>query len=96
MTLLEIFQIVRENGGEGQNRTVDTTIFSRMLYQLSYLAPVGNVNCSGYSERRASIGSTRTARSAGIADATSVTAPSSSDTVTNVTTSFGPMWNRND
>jgi hypothetical protein len=25
-------------GGEGQNRTVDTTIFSRMLYQLSYLA----------------------------------------------------------
>ena len=29
-------------GGEGQNRTVDTTIFSRMLYQLSYLAPVCN------------------------------------------------------
>jgi hypothetical protein len=28
-----------EDGGEGQNRTVDTTIFSRMLYQLSYLAP---------------------------------------------------------
>jgi Phage integrase family len=26
------------NGGEGRNRTVDTTIFSRMLYQLSYLA----------------------------------------------------------
>ena len=25
-------------GGEGQNRTADTTIFSRMLYQLSYLA----------------------------------------------------------
>ena len=38
LTLLETFQIVRENGGEGQNRTVDTTIFSRMLYQLSYLA----------------------------------------------------------
>ena len=29
------------NGGEGQNRTVDTTIFSRMLYQLSYLATRG-------------------------------------------------------
>src|SRR5262245_2890015 len=29
------------NGGEGQNRTVDTTIFSRMLYQLSYLATPG-------------------------------------------------------
>jgi hypothetical protein len=27
LTLLETFQIVRENGGEGQNRTVDTTIF---------------------------------------------------------------------
>ena len=26
------------DGGEGQNRTADTTIFSRMLYQLSYLA----------------------------------------------------------
>lgn len=26
------------SGGEGRNRTVDTTIFSRMLYQLSYLA----------------------------------------------------------
>ena len=38
LTLLETFQIVREIGGEGQNRTVDTTIFSRMLYQLSYLA----------------------------------------------------------
>ena len=24
--------------GEGQNRTGDTTIFSRVLYQLSYLA----------------------------------------------------------
>ena len=24
--------------GEGRNRTVDTTIFSRVLYQLSYLA----------------------------------------------------------
>ena len=41
MTVLETFQIVRENGGEGQNRTVDTTIFSRMLYQLSYLATRG-------------------------------------------------------
>jgi hypothetical protein len=29
------------NGGEGRNRTVDTTIFSRMLYQLSYLATGG-------------------------------------------------------
>ncbi len=26
-------------GGEGQNRTADTAIFSRVLYQLSYLAP---------------------------------------------------------
>ena len=26
------------DGAEGQNRTGDTTIFSRVLYQLSYLA----------------------------------------------------------
>ena len=26
-----------QDGAEGQNRTADTTIFSRMLYQLSYL-----------------------------------------------------------
>jgi hypothetical protein len=26
--------------GEGRNRTADTTIFSRVLYQLSYLAGV--------------------------------------------------------
>ena len=42
LTILETFQIVREIGGEGRNRTVDTTIFSRMLYQLSYLATEGN------------------------------------------------------
>jgi hypothetical protein len=34
------------NGGEGQNRTVDTTIFSRMLYQLSYLATRATQNHS--------------------------------------------------
>ena len=28
----------RPVSGQGQNRTVDTTIFSRVLYQLSYLA----------------------------------------------------------
>jgi hypothetical protein len=28
----------RENSGEGGIRTRDTTIFSRVLYQLSYLA----------------------------------------------------------
>ena len=27
--------------GEGRNRTGDTTVFSRVLYQLSYLAPGG-------------------------------------------------------
>ena len=29
--------------GEGGNRTRDTTIFSRVLYQLSYLAAVGRL-----------------------------------------------------
>ena len=28
----------REDGGQGQNRTADTRIFSPLLYQLSYLA----------------------------------------------------------
>ena len=27
--------------GEGRNRTGDTTVFSRVLYQLSYLARAG-------------------------------------------------------
>ena len=27
-----------DQGGEGRNRTGDTTVFSRVLYQLSYLA----------------------------------------------------------
>src|SRR5581483_8827715 len=27
--------------GEGRNRTGDTTVFSRVLYRLSYLAPAG-------------------------------------------------------
>lgn len=29
------------NGGQGQNRTADTVIFSHVLYQLSYLAVGG-------------------------------------------------------
>ena len=28
-----------DNGAQGRNRTTDTAIFSRMLYQLSYLGP---------------------------------------------------------
>ena len=42
------------DGGEGQNRTVDTTIFSRMLYQLSYLAPWVDRNWTVHSDWRAS------------------------------------------
>ena len=30
-------RIIRENGAQGRSRTADTAIFSRMLYQLSYL-----------------------------------------------------------
>lgn len=30
-------RVCLENGAEGQDRTADTTIFSRVLYQLSYL-----------------------------------------------------------
>jgi hypothetical protein len=43
-------QALRENG-EGRNRTGDTTIFSRVLYQLSYLA--ARVDASGAQPLRA-------------------------------------------
>jgi hypothetical protein len=29
--------VIEKNGAQGRNRTTDTAIFSRMLYQLSYL-----------------------------------------------------------
>src|ERR1700761_1264113 len=32
---------VRDNGAQGRDRTTDTAIFSRMLYQLSYLGISG-------------------------------------------------------
>ena len=57
------------SGGEGRNRTVDTTIFSRMLYQLSYLATrtssarARRNDLSRYSACRVSIRAARTARS---------------------------------
>ena len=34
----ENFYLVDKYGGQGQNRTADTGIFSPLLYQLSYLA----------------------------------------------------------
>jgi hypothetical protein len=33
----KLFEFVQENGAQGRDRTTDTAIFSRMLYQLSYL-----------------------------------------------------------
>ena len=41
---------VMENGAQGRNRTTDTAIFSRMLYQLSYLGVPATV--IGLRERR--------------------------------------------
>jgi hypothetical protein len=38
---LESVDLQGECDGEGGNRTHDTTIFSRVLYQLSYLAREG-------------------------------------------------------
>ena len=35
------------NGAQGRNRTTDTAIFSRMLYQLSYLGVAGEPDASG-------------------------------------------------
>lgn len=34
--------IKEKSGAEGRNRTADTTIFSRMLYRLSYLGTEAN------------------------------------------------------
>ena len=34
--------MLERNGGQGRNRTIDTRIFSPLLYQLSYLATVGS------------------------------------------------------
>src|SRR5690606_7844844 len=34
-------------GGQGQNRTADTAIFSRMLYRLSYLATMKTQRTAG-------------------------------------------------
>ena len=31
----------KQDGAQGRNRTTDTAIFSRMLYQLSYLGILG-------------------------------------------------------
>ena len=36
-----------ENGAQGRNRTTDTAIFSRMLYQLSYLGVPARAGRSG-------------------------------------------------
>ena len=46
----------RENGGQGQNRTADTRIFSPLLYRLSYLARGGVFNRRGRRESRRKIG----------------------------------------
>jgi hypothetical protein len=42
--------------GQGRNRTTDTTIFSRVLYQLSYLAENKNARPSGSGGRRVGSG----------------------------------------
>jgi hypothetical protein len=45
---------LRTSSGQGQNRTADTTIFSRVLYQLSYLArlPFARQKPRGLTRRR--------------------------------------------
>ncbi len=39
--ILILLYYLKRNGAQGRNRTTDTTIFSRMLYQLSYLGMPG-------------------------------------------------------
>ena len=45
--------------GEGRNRTGDTTVFSRVLYQLSYLARAGKSSRAAASSRTKKGGETR-------------------------------------
>jgi hypothetical protein len=42
----------RKSGGQGQNRTADTVIFSHVLYQLSYLAIVGGRRTASIAKLR--------------------------------------------
>ena len=35
---MQLVDFKKEKGGQGQNRTADTRIFSPLLYRLSYLA----------------------------------------------------------
>ena len=39
--------IVKTDGAQGRDRTTDTAIFSRMLYQLSYLGTAGGPEAGG-------------------------------------------------
>ena len=41
MTIRCDVYFIADNGAQGRNRTTDTAIFNRMLYQLSYLGIVG-------------------------------------------------------
>jgi hypothetical protein len=47
-----------KRGAQGRNRTTDTAIFSRMLYQLSYLGMLARIpgNASGPASRRVIVG----------------------------------------
>jgi hypothetical protein len=48
--------ILRGNGGQGRNRTIDTRIFSPLLYQLSYLAVRRPLACGAPARREARSG----------------------------------------
>jgi hypothetical protein len=37
---VQAIEMLVGRGAQGRNRTTDTAIFSRMLYQLSYLGPL--------------------------------------------------------
>lgn len=43
--------VEKGDGAQGRNRTTDTAIFSRMLYQLSYLGCASRPGCPGGKAR---------------------------------------------
>mgnify|MGYP006932798990 CR=1 FL=1 len=55
------YSLGKSSGARGRDRTTDTAIFSRMLYQLSYLGDAGAPDACGLIESRAAIGKSNSA-----------------------------------
>jgi hypothetical protein len=64
-----------KNGAQGRDRTADTAIFSRMLYQLSYLGIAGGASAPGGSRAYKAVSPSLSSPSAPLATSTSAERP---------------------